>query len=307
MLQNLLRAFQTTLKQMKRSGWLAWASIIVMTLSFLVTTVFLILAFVLNLVLKSIENEPHIYVFYEPGTPEKVIMDTYEDWNNLSNIDSIIYTSEEDALKEFKQYNQKTNPVASEAIREGVLPASLGIRLKSIEEADKTIALVENEKETSEYVTTVGYSETVIENIKDIVNIVRIIGIVIVSLLIIVILLFTLLTTEFKIYHRSEEIGVMQLVGGSLWYIRLPFIIENAIYGLIGALLSNIILVGSYYGILQYYSQSDLLKFIHRFFGSLPWPVITIEHLILIFLGILGVGALIGSINSYFAIRGYIK
>lgn len=307
MFQNISRAFQTTFKQIKRSGWLAWASIAVMTLSFLVTTVFLLLAFVLNLVLKSIENEPHIYVFYKPGTEEQVILDTYEKWSNLPNIESIIYTSEEDAMAEFREYNKNTNPIAAEAIREGVLPASLGIRLKSIEEADNIIKMVENEKETSEYVSTVGYSETVIENIRDIVNIVRIGGIIIISLLIIVILLFTLLTTEFKIFHRSEEIGIMQLVGGSLWYIRLPFILENAIYGIIGALLSNLILIGTYFGILQYYSETDLLKFIHRFFGSLPWPAITFEYLILLFFAILGIGSFIGTLNSFFAIRRYIK
>lgn len=306
-MQSLLRIFKTTFKQISRSGWLSWASILVMTLSFVVTIVFMLLAFTLNLVLQSIENEPHIYMFYKAGTSEIAIQKTVDEWSRLDNIESIIYTTEEEALSEFKSYNQKTNPIAAEALREGILPGSLGIRLKSIESADEIIDLVENEKLENDSVLTVGYSEDVIENIKDIASIVRVGGGVVVGLLVLVILLFTLLTVEFKIFHRSEEIGVMQLVGGGLWYIRLPFILESAFYGILGALLAEGIIIGSYYGILRYYSQSELIQFLNRFFGDLAWPQLTSQEAIGVLFGILGIGALIGIINSYLAISRYIK
>lgn len=307
MIDALVRSIKTTFKQIKRSGWLSWASVAVMTLSFLVTTIFLALALVLNLVLKSIENEPHIYIFYNAGTQEEKILKTKEDWAKIENIESIVYTSEKDAIAEFKKYNEKSNPITAEAIRENILPASLGIRLKKIEDANQVIQMVEKEKETNVDVLSVGYSETVIQNIKEIVNIVRIVGAIIIIMLVIVILLFSLLTVEFRIFNRSEEIGIMQLVGGDIWYIRLPFILESTIYGVLGAGLSNLILIGSFYGIKHYYSQTELMSFIYRFFGSLPWPAVTTEDAILIFLAVLGIGGFIGMINSLIAISRYIK
>lgn len=303
----LTRALKTTLKQIKRSGWLSWASIGVMTMAFLVTTIFMVLAFVLNLVLKSIENDPHIYVFFNAGTKETDITALKNKWEIADNVESISYTSEEEALKEFKEINQKTNPITADSIREKVLPSSLGIRVKSIEKIDEIIETVEKEKEINQSILRVGYSETVIESIKEIVNIVRLVGTIIIGMLVIVILLFTFLTVEFRIFNRSEEIGIMQLVGGSLMYIRLPFILESTFYGIIGAALSNIIILLSYFGILRYYSETDLIKFIYRFFGSLPWPAITNEQWIILFFAIIGFGGFLGFINSAIAIKRYIK
>ncbi len=306
-METIQRALKTTLKQIKRSGWLSWASVAVMTLSFVVATVFLILAFTLNLVLKSIENDPHIYIFYKPGVEEAKILTKKEELENLENIESVIYTSEAEALTEFRKYNEKTNPITAEAIRENVLPASLGIRLKTIESAQSIITIVEQEKSSNPDVLSVGYSETVIHNIKQIVNLVRVGGATILGMLGIVILLFTLLTTEFKIYYRAEEIGVMQLVGGSLAYIRLPFIIESAIYGMLGALVSNLLLLGSYFAITYYYSDSSLIQFVNRFFGNLSWPNISIINFSISFLSIVLTGGIIGIVNSFLAIRRYIK
>lgn len=301
------RALKTTFKQIKRSGWLSWASIAVMTMAFLVTTIFLVLAFVLNLMLKSIENDPHIYVFFKAGTKETEILELKSKWEATSNVESIIYTSEADALEEFKTINEKTNPITADSIRERVLPSSLGIRVESIDLIDQIISTVETEKESNQNILRVGYSETVIENIKEIVNIVRLVGTIIIGMLVVVILLFTFLTVEFRIFNRAEEIGIMQLVGGSLMYIRLPFILESTIYGLIGAILSNTIIIGSYFAILHYYSESDLIKFVYRFFGSLPWPNITNEMWLLLIIGITALGGFIGFLNSSIAIRRYIK
>lgn len=303
----LTRSLKTTFKQIRRSGWLSWASIAVMTMAFLVTTIFLMLAFVLNLVLKSIENDPHIYVFFKAGTLERQILDLKEQWESYENVESIIYTSEADALAEFKAVNEKTNPITADSIREKVLPSSLGIRVESIDRIDEIIKTVEDEQTQNDDILRVGYSETVIENIKEIVNIVRLVGSIIIGMLVIVILLFTFLTVEFRIFNRAEEIGIMQLVGGSLTYIRLPFILESTFYGIIGALLSNTIIVGCYLTILHYYSQTDLIKFIYRFFGSLPWPKIGQEEWILLFFGTILLGGFIGFVNSFIAIRRYIK
>jgi len=37
------------------------------------------------------------------------------------------------------------------------------------------------------------------------------------------------------VFARRKEIGIMRLVGATNWFIRLPFIIEGVIEGLLGA------------------------------------------------------------------------
>jgi cell division transport system permease protein len=45
-------------------------------------------------------------------------------------------------------------------------------------------------------------------------------------------------TIHMAIYARREEIEIMRLVGASNWFVRTPFIVEGAVEGLIGGVLS---------------------------------------------------------------------
>ncbi len=42
-------------------------------------------------------------------------------------------------------------------------------------------------------------------------------------------------TVRMAVFARRKEIGIMRLVGATNWFIRLPFIIEGVIEGLLGA------------------------------------------------------------------------
>ncbi len=46
-------------------------------------------------------------------------------------------------------------------------------------------------------------------------------------------------TIQLAAFNRRNETNIMRLVGASRWYTQLPFILEAAVAGLIGALLAD--------------------------------------------------------------------
>jgi len=52
-------------------------------------------------------------------------------------------------------------------------------------------------------------------------------------------------TIQVAAYSRRREVGIMKLVGAPNWYIQLPFVIEAAAAGLIGALLAWGVIIGA--------------------------------------------------------------
>jgi cell division transport system permease protein len=122
----------------------------------------------------------------------------------------------------------------------------------------------------------------------------------------VVIFLFTLLTVEFRTFSRAEEIGIMQLVGGSLWFIRSPFILEGAFYGMVGSFLANSIIFILYFAVFYLNKTSAAVTFLINLFGNLSWPNLELYHYLLLLLATLLFGAIVGSFNSLVAIRKYI-
>ncbi len=59
-------------------------------------------------------------------------------------------------------------------------------------------------------------------------------------------------TIKITITARQTEISIMRMVGASNWYIRIPFMLEGMLIGLIGAIIPIIVLVYGYGMIYDY-------------------------------------------------------
>ena len=305
-METTIRVFRNTFKQIRRSGWLALASVSVMVLAFLIGTIFGVLGYTINLFLTSIEQEPQIYAFFEIGTDEDEIFRLQQKWESLDEVAYIDYTSEEQAKQEFYEAQKDVNDLAAKAVEDRQLPASLAIRLSNLNKADEISEIIASEKEVNSNLKLVLYSSNIVDNIREVFFWVRLGGGVVMAVLFVVIILFTFLTMEFKMHSRADEIGIMQLVGGSLWFIRMPFIIEGMVYGAIGAIVSNIILF-SIYTIAKIETSKGDYSYVQDLLSRFNWPQFDTLEVIFIVLILVLIGAILGGMNSYLAIRRYIR
>jgi len=146
-----------------------------------------------------------------------------------------------------------------------------------------------------------------LDQLREVLTSLRIAGIFVITLLFIVIFFFTFMTVEFRLYNQMEEIGVMQLVGGSLFFIRAPYILEGGIYGVIGALISSLVMGLILVGVFVIDSQSVLAQFIYENFSKLPWPYVTPMGWTGVVIFLVVIGFLLGAISSFLSIKRYIR
>lgn len=310
------RAISNTFKQVSRSGWVAWASIGVMTLAFLVASVFGFMAYVSSLYIQYVESKPSMYAFFTTDIPENVIKQLQVELQKIPQIQKVEYTSWDQAVIDYREYTSRTQSEISAAIQDNALPASLDIRLYTLDDTDKVLQILEPsiKKLNEQYEGTdlerkvwVAQDKEKVDDLRQVFGTLRVIGIVVFVMFMLVIFLFTLITVEFRTYNRAEEIGVMQLVGGSLAFIRLPYVLEGAFYGMMGATLSTLVLVGSWFAIFVWKADSEFTKYILNFIAKLPWPTVGAEVFFLLILAKILIGAFIGGLSSMVAIRRYVK
>lgn len=103
-----------------------------------------------------------------------------------------------------------------------------------------------------------------------------------------------------SVYSRSTEISIMKFVGATSGYIRLPYVVEGAIVGMLSALLA--------WGV-AHFAYSEVFDMMmadvdpSSFYAILP--VNALSHWVLILC--LTLGILIGAFGSAIAVRRYIK
>ena len=96
-------------------------------------------------------------------------------------------------------------------------------------------------------VAEVSRGQEWVGKVMQIVRLVRFVGLTLVLILGTASLLIVANTIKLTVYARRQEIEIMKLVGATNWFIRIPFLIEGFLQGLMGAALAIGILMMGYH------------------------------------------------------------
>lgn len=129
-----------------------------------------------------------------------------------------------------------------------------------------------------------------IQFLNQVVNTTTVLVIIIVAILTITIINNTI---QLVIQSRKEEIEIMRLMGVSNWYIKIPLIMQGALYGFLGAAISLIPL-----NIVQ-----NMLNNVHKFF-LIPSPLFA-ENIVITTLFFFGI--LFGAGGSFLSIKKHLQ
>lgn len=295
------RNVKNGLKSITRNFSLSAASVICTTITLTILAIAMIFSSNINSFTKELENSLSIIIYVDKNATQEeidIIKSKILDIKNVKS-DELLYKSKEDIKQEqlkktekdtaiykiMESWTEKTNPLEPEFI----------ITLKEISEVKDTVETLKK----IENVSTVQYSEDIIDKMLPIFSVVEKVTIIIIGGLILVTVFLIWNTIKLTIFARRNEIEIMRLVGTSNFVIKLPFVIEGLFLGLIGSIVPIITTIWGYiisYDKLEGYLFTDIIKMIE------PMPfVLSISALILI------IGCTVGMVGSYSAVRKYLK
>lgn len=87
-------------------------------------------------------------------------------------------------------------------------------------------------------IADVRLDETITKGFHEVEQVVRIIGVALTALLLGISIFIMSNTIKLTTISRSEEIAVEKMMGANDWFVRMPFIMEGCVVGLIGAAVS---------------------------------------------------------------------
>lgn len=204
----------------------------------------------------------------------------------IDNVLSVEYISSEDGLESIKssllegkeQYftfldGEYGNPLSGAA----------KITLNDMSKFSETVRAIEG----TQGVDSVQSQSDLADKINALKSGLAIAGIWIVSILLIISLVIVANTIRVTMYNRKLEIGIMKAVGATNSFIRLPFVIEGVVIGLISSALSMVILYFCYRVATETIKASfGMMELVH--FSSVMWEIFIIFVCIGVLSGVFG-------------------
>lgn len=285
--------FIDAFKSLKRNRTLSIAAMITVLITFFIFGTFTLLGLNFNKAIEEVASKVEIKVFLKDDIKLLDQREIEMKLNEQEGAKEVIYESREEAFLNFKE-SLKDNPGLLQGydLQNNPLPSSFIVKLKDPEYANA----ISNSVKDMSGVENISNQQDMINTISSFVDGVRIAGLILFAVFIGVSIFLITNTTKITVYSRRKEVGIMKYVGATDWFIRWPFIIEGMIIGIIGSLLSSVLLFSLYKWAYGYIVAN-------MFLVTLVSPGFVLGTLTWLFL--LG-GIVVGAVGSIVALRKFL-
>jgi cell division transport system permease protein len=236
----------------RRAPLLSTLSITTIAFSLFTLGLFGLVAINLRQALQGLEERVEIVAFVLTGTPAETITLATQDIAAFPDVQDVNYITEEQALARARRELVEFRD-AYRDLQVNPLPASIEVRLKPGNRDAATVERVAQRLRGFSFVNDVRFGREWVQKLDHLRNITGIVGLVIGLAFAAVAVVIIGVTIRLTLLQRAREISIMRLVGATNWFIRGPFLLEGALKGLLGGLLS---LVLCYAGYLLFRDQS---------------------------------------------------
>jgi cell division transport system permease protein len=300
-LLTLSRTIKSGFQNFYRNGSLSIAAVSILTLSLLIISIIIVLSITANLGLKYIQDKIDIRVYFKSETSQTQMAAFRSEVVSSKEVKSADIVSKEQALAEFKKNNASKPEIlqAIDAVEENPLLASVNIKAVNPEDYEKIANSIQNSTYKDD-IASINYQQykLVIDRFNTTIKTLRKTGIFLFALFSLIAILITFNVIRMTIFNHGTEIEIMRLVGASNNFIRLPFVFEGVIYGIVSAVVAIALLFPIVKLVTPYIVGSAYVQIIQADFG---------KYLVLIFLIQVVLGILLGVTSSLLAIRRYLK
>ena len=169
-------------------------------------------------------------VFMNPAADPSQTAAIRQDLTNMPDIKRFTYCDQTCAYGEFKQMFAGT-PEFIATVNQSDLPPSFRIVPINPNDISSIGAQVANQPGVKD----VEYAKQAIDSLLKVTHYAQIAFLTLATILLILAILLIVNTIRMAIYSRRREVAVMKLVGATNWFIRIPFMTEGMIQGVLGA------------------------------------------------------------------------
>ncbi len=277
-------ALREMLIAFRRTPLLSALSITTIAFSLFAFGLFGLVALNLRSAIARVEERVEVRAFVTESAPPEGVAAAMGDIGAFPEVAAVSYVSPEQAIAKA----HRDLPEFQDVFEEVILPGSIDVSLKEGSRDPVTVKAVADRIASYDFVESVAFGEEWVEKLYRVRTVASVVGLVLGTAFALVAIIIIGATIRMAVLARSREISIMRLVGATDGFVRLPFLLEGLLKGILGGVTALL---------LTWLASSMVDRyFIETVFFDAPLAVMGI-----------GAGALIGLLGSAFSVGRHLR
>lgn len=294
MINSLRYLFKEGVRNIWCNRTMSLASIGVLISCLLMTGAAVLFSMNINTAMKSIEGNNSIKVYMKQDVPVLKALKIGDEIRKMDNVESCEFISKDDAISSVMGMLGEDDASLLKGMtgKDNPLPDAFKISMKDLSKYKETAAKIQS----IDGVDSINDYSAIAKKLTSLDHLVTTAGFWIILLLSLVSIFILSNTIRVTMFSRRLEISIMKSVGATNWFVRVPFIVEGVIIGLISGAIGSGLLYLLYSKLVG--TITSITLFTPLSIGRLTVPIT---------LFFLGAGALFGAMGGLISIGRYLK
>ena len=273
-------------------GFMSFASVTIIMACLIIMGSVSLLTLNIDALIEKLEDQNEVVAFVDESYSEEEARALEDDLRAVDNITDVLFVSRSEAMKNFME-NYSKDQMAG--IDESVFRDRFVVQLEDIARMQSTKANLESVEGVAKVNAHLEYAKIFVT----VRNVVTVIALVLIVILVFISIFIMSNTIKLATFNRREEIAIMKMVGATNSFIRMPFIIEGLVLGILGGGLGFVATLGLY----QLVTGKMVITFTGSFLHVIPVTQVALP----MFIAFMATGVFVGVFGGVNAIKNYLK
>ncbi len=281
-------------KKIWNNRTMSFASIGLLISCLLLTGAAVLFSYNIDSAMKAIEGNNSVKIYMTQNLPTLSAIKVGEEIKKLDNIETCEFVPKDDAIQQYMNILGDKDGTMLQGMtgKDNPLPDAFKVSFKDLSKYKETAAQI---KKISGVASINDYSD-IAQKLTNLDRMITMVGFWIILLLSLVSLFIISNTIRVTMFSRRVEISIMKSVGATNWFVRVPFIVEGMIIGIVSGALSSLILLLLYNKMMT--SITSIMLFAPVDIRPLAWSI-TLAFIL--------AGTLFGAVGGVISISKYLK
>ena len=286
-------------RNIKQNRVISFAAIGVLVACLLLVGASVLFTLNVNSLVGYFESQNEALIYLEDSVSDAGVTRITGELEKMENVSSVTFISKEEGLEDWMEALGDDGTLLSWLVDDNPLQDSFRVVVRDLSRLEETVA----EFRAISGVESVSASGEVAAAVTALKRGVSTVGLAVIAILAAVSLMIVANTIRITVFSRRKEISIMKYVGATDGFIRLPFLSEGILLGVISATIAFFLLWGGYALVLRAVAESSF-----AYSGILSGSLLPFSEVALrLYLYFLAGGVGIGGLGSVLFVGKYIR